>query len=147
MANEVNAAVSAVETAIGNITTAGGYNYDLGSTEYLGAESIDQVTGTRPRVYITGYEEDTERWSTNKLMRRLRVSIRGIMDGKHYRQMGDVTKLHTDIEKALYADKSLGGVITTLRILSSEGNFERESNHPVVDMVFELDIHYTEGTP
>jgi len=147
VSNEINTAVAGVETALGLITTDGGYNYNLGSTEYIGAESIDQVAGTRPRVYIVSVDDEVERHSTSKLFRRCTVTIRGIMDGSHYRDMDDVTKLWADIETALYSDKTLGGAVTTLRYLSGHTEFLRESNHGVCELTFELDIHYTEGSP
>jgi hypothetical protein len=147
MANEINTAIAAVETAIALIQTGSGYNYDLGSTEYIGPEAVDQVTGTRPRVYILSVADDVDRFSTSKLYRRATVTIRGIMDSSHYRNISDVTKLWADIEKALYSDKTLGGAVSTLRYLNGASEFQRESNHPLCDLVFELDIHYTEGTP
>jgi len=147
VANEINAAIAGVETAIALIKTGSGYNYDLGSTEYIGPEVTDQVTGTRPRVYVLSVNDEVERFSTSKLFRRATVTIRGIMDGKHYRQMSDVTKLWADIETAMYSDKTLGGAVTTLRYINGVTEFQRESNHPVCEITFELDIHYAEGTP
>ena len=147
MANSLNTAITAVETALALITTDGGYNYDLGSTEYLGAESVDQVTGSRPRVFVLSVSDEVDRFSSSKLFRKATVTIRGIMDGKQYRQIGDVTKLWADIETALYSDKSLGGAITTLRYTSGATEFLKTSMHAVVELTFELDIHYTEGSP
>jgi len=147
MANEINSAISGVETALALITTDGGYTYDLGSTEHLGPESLDQVNGTRPRVYVLSVTDEVDRFSSSKLYRKCSVTIRGIMDGKHYRQIGDVTKLWADIETAMYSDKTLGGAVTTLRYTNGATAFQRESGHGVCELTFELDIHYTEGTP
>ena len=147
MANSINTAVAAVETALALITTDGGYNYNLGSTEYLGADSVDQVTGSRPRVFVLSVSDEVERFSTNKLFRKASVTIRGIMDAKHYRQMGDVTKLWADIETAMYADKTLSGSVTTIRYVNGATEFLKTSMHAVVELTFELDIHYTEGSP
>ena len=148
MANSINTAIAAVETALGNITVDGGYNFDLGSTEYIGAENAGQVHGSRPCVYVLSASDSSERFSSSKLYRIITVTIQGITAGAQNRQLReDAALLWADIEKALYADKTLGSTVTTLRYVSGAVEFQRESNSAVIELSFELDIHYTEGTP
>lgn len=148
MANDINTALAAVETALDLITTAGGYNFDLGSDEYIGSEATDQVQGTRPRVYILSASDNTERFSSSKLYRKITVTIRGITAGEHNRSLRNKAGLlWADVETAMYSDKTLGGAVTTLRYVSGSIDFNRESMHAVIEMTFELDVHYTEGTP
>lgn len=147
MANSYYTAIAGVKTAIALIQTASGYNYDLGSTEYLGAEAVEQVVGTRPRVYILSVRDEVERFSTTKNFMRMEVTLRGILDGTHYRDSDDILKLKNDMETAMFSDKTLSGSVTTLRYSGGEVNFERFSPHPIVEMTFQLDIHYTEGAP
>lgn len=148
MANELNAAIAAVETALDAITTGGGYNYTLGSGEYFGAESVDQVAGGRPRVYIVSAAEDLERFSSSRLFKRISVTLRGITEAEQNRGLREnLAKLEADIEMAMYADKTLGGAVTTLRKTSSTWEALKDTQRAVLETVYELDLHYTEGTP
>lgn len=149
MSEAVNTAIDGVETALKLIKVSSGYNFNLGNPdELIGPESVDEVTGAAPRVYIVAVDDEVERFSPSKLFKKVSVTIRGITKPSHWRDVQQLSlKLWSDIEKAIYSDKTLGGAVTTLRYLSGTTEFQRESGHGVVELVFELDIHYTEGTP
>lgn len=148
MPNFLNAVIDGVETALALISTGNGYNFDLGSQEFLGAVAPDQVSGSRPRVFIVDVQDDLERFTPSTLYARITVTIRGITAGENYRQLQDsVLKLRADIEKAMYSDHTLGGAVTHLVCTGGSLEFQRESQHAVTDVSFVMDLHYTEGTP
>ena len=146
MANTLNTAVAGVETALALITTDGGYNYDIGNSEFFGAEPV--VSGSNPVVYIISASDETTRYSSSKLYKIVTVRLRGITPGLQNRSLREaVAKLDADIETAMYSDMTLGGAVTTLRKTSTTWEAVRETNHAALEVTFELDIHYTEGTP
>jgi len=151
MANLLSAAVDGLETRIALITTGNGYNYTLGnSAPFTHANPADNVQGDNPHVYIVDTDEDTERFATNKLFKRITVTLRGITAGQAggtEEAKDRVLKLQADIEKAIYGDKTLAGAVTTLLLISSATTFQRGSNHGIIELDFELHLHYTEGSP
>jgi len=151
MANLVSAAIDGLEARIALIKTADGYNYTLGnSAPFTHPKDPSTIGGDNPHVYIVDYGSDTERFATNKLFKRISVTLRGITGaqkaGKEEAK-DRVLKLQADIEKAVYGDKTLGGAVTTLLLNGDDTTFQEGSNHGVVELDFELHLHYTEGAP
>lgn len=151
MANLLSAAIDGLETRIALITTDNGYNYTLGnSAPFTHANAPTNVQADNPHIYIVDYSSDTERFATNKLFKRITVTLRGITAGQAAateEAKDRVLKLQADIETAIYGDKTLSGAVTTLLLVSSDTTFQRGSNHGVIELDFELHLHYTEGSP
>jgi len=148
MANVIDYALTGLETTLDQMTQANGYNYTIGnSTPRTGSETLDNVTGDRPHVYIVGVEDISDRFSTSWRFKKLGVRLRGITPGVSvYDLKTECLKLWADIESVIYADVTLSGNVTQAVYDSGDMDFSRETSHGVVDLEFELHIHHKEGS-
>ncbi len=150
MANNVSTAIDALETALALITEGNSYNYTLGNKPpFTDPNPPENIQGDNPHVYIVDTSEELEFFATNRIFNKVTVTLMGITAGQMAateEKKDRVLKLGADIENAVYADKTLGGAVTVIRKVSGETTFNRGSNHGIIEMDFELHLHYTEGS-
>lgn len=130
--------LQSIETALRGITVVDGYSQDMRSVERWGPNAINR-TGSFPCAVVLPFEEthDDSRIALLHTSKEIGISL-GV-DTKDWKTQ--LEKLLADVQVALFADHTRGGVAVTTKILAkgiqdSTGSGSRAAAHVYVQVLY-----------
>jgi len=135
------------DTTLAAITTAGGYNFDVGNVS-RGIEPVDALPDSSfPALYITG-----NRAVRNNISRLTVKSLLQVVIECYVKRSGDTNGLQSDLDnliedvsEALEQDRTLGGNCDHLEIQEVVADDGDLAPHAVAAIAVEIQYH-AEGT-
>lgn len=148
--------VLAVQTALEAITVAGGYHYTVPADAVkldidAGAEDFLREGGAWPVLAIEVQpDEEWDYGKADQLVAKLRLAIHwfGVSD-----LTDDASRMQTyfracaDIERALNADLTLGGLATDIRVLRREPAYDERGSRVWAEITVEIRHYRAYGAP
>lgn len=147
--------VQAVQTAIRAITVAGGYFYTVEADAVkldpnASVEELMRPNGDRPFVLIEVQPDEWEYSPANQCKLITRLVLHWVSDST---PTDDTSRLQTyyrgcaDLEKALAADISLGGLAVDVRITERSVDYQLNGAQVWAKVAVDIRSHRTVGVP
>lgn len=136
-----------IKAAIVNISTGGGYNFDVGEVK-RGLKNLSEVPEDKfPAAYIAGADEARENVTNAGFKSEMKITVLGYV---HYSDASDVEELQRrinqfkqDVTKAIYVDHTRGGYSTYTEIDDIFTDKGTLTPYAVFEMIIKCDYRST----
>lgn len=120
--------ISAIETKLGTISVAGGYNYDLQGGVRFGLRSMERITSTPAIDFFVDGDAEVDYQPDNTAEVNMDVTVIGYLKPGRNDDDYVVEDLLADIVKVMHSDHTLGGNVVDCRMISESTDPFLEGN-------------------